>query len=92
MPAETTLKSRLHHGAARVRGFVTSPWLPIGVAAVAGFLLGRRSIPQEPVIPPAPEPEAIPHALLRAALVTLTTSAIRRVMLGRATETVDLTS
>jgi hypothetical protein len=81
----------LQRGVMRVRDVVASPWLHLGVAAAAGFVLGRRSCVREPAIPPVPppEPETIAHALLRAALVTLTTSAIRRVLLGPATEDVD---
>ena len=105
MPAHATIRTRivdararlgssvagLHRGVTRARGYVASPWLRIGAAAAAGYLLGRRSCSPEPDIPPASHPsaETIVHATVRAALVTLTTSAIRRVILGRTTEDVD---
>ena len=113
MPAHATIWTRivdararlgssvdgLHRGVTRVRGYVASPWFQIGAAAAAGFLLGRRSCPREPDIPPAnyPSPETIVHAVVRAALValttsavTLTTSAIRHVILGDTTEGIDI--
>ena len=96
MEDHATIRSRVAHARehfrARVDGFqrritharryVADPWIQFGAAVAVGYLLGRDEHAQT-TAPKTETPETIVHAVVRAALVTLVTSAIRGAMSDR---------
>lgn len=64
---------------AHARSYVANPWVQFGAAVAVGYLLGRDERAETTARKPEP-PETIVHAVVRAALVTYVTSAVRRAM------------
>lgn len=96
VPGYTTIRTGVVHARERLRarldglrrrvtharGYVASPWIRFGSAAAVGYLLGRREHEEPDVRAASPlaTREPIVHAVVRAALVAVVNSAIRRAL------------